>query len=65
MGCLKWGCIRYSSIVSILLTADGVSMPPSMEKHRGASAQKLSNVLLWTEKNKQKQNKTKKTSISL
>lgn len=43
---LKWGCMRYLSIVSILSTVDLGRHTPSLEKQAGVPAWKLSNVLL-------------------
>lgn len=41
------GCIQYLSAVSVLIKGDGGRHSPSLERHTGLPAQKLSNVLLW------------------
>ena len=42
------GCKRYLTKVSVLATVDGGQHALGLEKQRGAPAQKLSNVQLWT-----------------
>ncbi len=45
---LKWGRMRYLSIVCVLPTEDGGRCAPSLEKQPRETAQTLSNILLWT-----------------
>ena len=45
---LKWDCMRYLSIVSVLSTVDDGRHAPSLEKQTGVPRREQSNVLLWT-----------------
>ena len=52
MDYLRWGSVRYLYevlIVTVLPAVDGSQHAHSLEKQRTVSAQKLSNVILWTE----------------
>ena len=47
-GVLKWGCMSYLFIVSVLSTVDDGLHAPSLENQAGVPVRKQSNALLWT-----------------